>query len=403
MSFLAAIPYAAVYAVEKALRLPVDHIEHANLWIATAATCGVSGALIGVILYLYGRRRARAMAFASVGVSLAILFGTIVFPYSTMLFAHVPAALFLLLAFTLLDDRPLAAGVAAGLATCCFYVCAVSAAILFVAAARRSRLRFVAGAMPFALALGGYQWRCFGSPFRTATEASTMFTQKTLLFGVLGRPSLQALYGITFSPYRGLFFAAPVLLFAFVGGIVMARDRSRRRELAAVAAITVSYFAVIASFNNWSGGWAFGPRYVLPVVPLLGIPILFALRLRGRLRRVLWVATVLVSVAINFIATSTDAMPSPELRDPILRYLLPAFFHGRISEETRAAFPWYGSTHVDKVTLPADSANLGELVVGEGRRSSVMPVLTWLVVGSALLLIRARRLDAAVTLSTGQG
>src|SRR5260221_11164915 len=152
VSFLAAIPYAAVYAVEKALRLPVDHIEHANLWIATAVTCGVSSALIGVILYLYGRRRARATAVASVSASLAILFGTIVFPYSTMLFAHVPAALFLLLAVTLLDERPLAAGVAAGLATCCFYVCAVSAAILLVAAERRSRLRFVAGAIPFALA-----------------------------------------------------------------------------------------------------------------------------------------------------------------------------------------------------------------------------------------------------------
>src|SRR5258708_25502865 len=100
VSFLAAIPYAAVCAVERALRLPVEHIEHANLWIVTAATCGVSGALIGAILYLYGRRRARATAVSSVGVSLAILFGPIVFPYSTILFAHVPPPLFLPLALT---------------------------------------------------------------------------------------------------------------------------------------------------------------------------------------------------------------------------------------------------------------------------------------------------------------
>ena len=393
VSFLAAIPYAGIYAIERSLRLPVDHLERTNLWISTALTCGLSGALIGAILFLYARRSMHATARAAVAVSLAIVFGTIVFPYSTMPFAHVPAALFLLLAFTLLDERPLAAGVAAGLATCCFYVCAVSALILLVAAARRSRLRFLGGAAPFALALAAYQWRCFGSPFRTAVEASMTNTQKGLLLGVLRLPRLGALYGITLSPYRGLFFAAPVLLFALAGLVAMARDRSQRRVLITIAAIAGSYFAVIASFNGWDGGWAFGPRYVLPVVPFLGIPMLFALRSCPRPAIALWVAAALLSFAVHFIATSTDAMPSPSVHDPIGHYLLPAFFHGRISEETRAAFPWYDSTRVDKVTLPADAGNLGELIAGEGRRSSVMPILMWLIAGSALLLMRARRVD----------
>src|SRR5204863_4962338 len=111
VSFLAAVPYAI-------FRDP---------WATTAATCGVCGALIAVVLYLHGRRKYDARPRDALAIALAIAFGTIVFAYSTMLFAHVPAALFLLLAVVLIERHPFAAGVAAGLSTLCFYVCGAAA------------------------------------------------------------------------------------------------------------------------------------------------------------------------------------------------------------------------------------------------------------------------------------
>ncbi|MFN2441600.1 MAG: hypothetical protein ABR517_02845, partial [Thermoanaerobaculia bacterium] len=217
VSFLAAIPYAFVRGGEALFRMPLtEELSSTNIRIVTAITCGIPGAAIGSLLFLYGRRRAGAATDHAILVAVSILFGTIVFAYSTMLFAHVPAALFLLLAFLLIPDRPLAAGIAAGIATTCFYVCAIAVPVLAVLAFRRSSrsaMRFLAGGFPFALLLGLYHWICFGSPFRTAVEAST-FTHEGLLFGVLRLPSLEALEGLTVSPYRGLFFASPVLLFA---------------------------------------------------------------------------------------------------------------------------------------------------------------------------------------------
>lgn len=366
VSFLAAVPYLVVR----------------NPWFCTAATCGVCGALIAPILYLHGRRRYDARPRDAVWIALAVVFGTIVFAYATMLFVHVPAALFLLLAVVWLDDRPFAAGAAAGMATLCFYVC--GAAALLLALVRRDR-RVLLGGAPFAILLGLYHWACFGSPFRTAVESSRQWTERGLLFGVLRLPRLDAFLGITVSPYRGLFFASPFLLFGIVALFAM-----KRRDVAILGGITAIFLIVIAGFNGWNGGWAFGARYLTPIIPLLGISMLAAARNAPRIVRALWLAAALVSIAINFVATAVDAMPSDALRNPIVRYHFPAFLRGRIPEETRRAFPWYATRKVDKVALPREAHNLGERIFGEGKRASVVPIALWLVAGSALLVIRAR-------------
>jgi hypothetical protein len=233
-SLLAAIPYAFVFAAEKFLHAPIDDMTRTNRWIATALSIGLCGACIGPVLYLYGRRRIGASAPAALAVAAAVLFGTGIFPYSTMLFAQIPSALFLLLAVVLLSTRPVLAGLAAGLALSCFYVCGAAALILFIVAcfqSRRAAARFAIGCLPWIVLMAVYQWLCLGSPFRTAVEASTPFTEKGSLFGVLRLPSLEALSGILVSPYRGLFFASPVLLFAVIGVVIMARRCDLHHDL----------------------------------------------------------------------------------------------------------------------------------------------------------------------------
>lgn len=379
-SILAAAPYAVIFAIERGLHTPIDSLTRRNRWIVTALSVGLCGALIGPVLYLYGRRKNGRTPPVALSVSFIILFGTIVFPYSTMLFAHVPAALFLLLAVALLEDRPVAAGMAAGIACSCFYVCAIAAVILGIAAfsyRHRAALRFVLGMLPFIILMAIYQWLCFGSPFRTAVEGSTQFTQKGLLFGVIRMPSLDALYGITLSPYRGLFFVSPILLLAVVGLAAMKRNR----EFWAVFAIVSTFILAIASFNGWSGGYAFGPRYLVPIVPLMAVPMMAARRHH------LWMILIaVVSIGLNFIATATDPMPSSDVAHPVSRYLVPAFFTGHIGERTRREMRWFQTQSVANVALAPDSGNLGELVFGKRQRASVIPIVLWLAGGFAILL-----------------
>ncbi len=399
LSFLAAIPYAPLYWLELAAHRPVNSwfYQTLNAYLLTVLTCGLTGALIPAVIFLYARRRFDASPKAAVMVSLAMAFGTIAFPYATMLFAHVPSAFFLLLAFVLIDRRPLVAGAAAGVAGITYLLCIPAAAgLLLLARSRRQVLLYLAGGVPFGLLLGWYQYVCFGSPFRTSLESSPTFTQAGLLFGVFRQPSLDAMWKLLVPPYRGLFFASPILLFAVIGAAFMVRRRDARRELLVVTALFLFFLLVVSSFNGWHGGSSWGPRYLLSVLPLLGIPMLFA----THLLRPLWVLLGVVSVAFQLLATSVDPMPGQGTPNPVRDYFLPAFLTGNLPPDGR---------HVGKVSINEQaiddvggytrhprgshealwaSFNLGELLVGATRRTSVLPIVAWIAAWSVILLRR---------------
>jgi hypothetical protein len=422
VSFLAAIPYALVYAVERAAHVPLDgwFWVTLNAWIVTMLTCGVTGALIPVVLFKAGRRGQSAEGRASeategrgdanplppapralrpeaalrpdtaVFAALAVAFGTIVFPFSTLLFAHVPAAFFLLLAFVWLDERPLRAGVAAGIAGLCFYICIPAAGVLFIGAwvrSRRNALRFVLGGIPFGIMLALYHQACFGSPLVTAVETSSGFTEKGLLFGVFRLPSLDALWGLTFSEYRGLFFVSPVLLLAFAGGWFMVRRRATRRDAIMIAAIAAIFFFAIAGFNGWHGGNSFGPRYLIPAIPLLGIPLCFV---RRRALLLVGVPLALMSFAMQFAATAVEPILPADVGNPVT-ILLADLIAGNTSTNVQGIdelIP-YQRHPQGSIQSTWASFNAGELLVGSSNPASVIPIALWVLVGSALLMRRA--------------
>jgi hypothetical protein len=164
-------------------------------------------------------------------------------------------------------------------------------------------------------------------------------------------------------------------LLAFLGLAARKRDH----EFWAVVFITTAFVLTIASFNGWSGGYAFGPRYLLPIIPLMGIAMMAA-----RLR-IFWIPIAIISIGLNFIATAVDPMPSSDLPHPVSRYLVPAFFTGHIGERTRRDLH-VESRLLNNVALPPDSGNLGEFIFGKGTRASVIPILVWLAAGLAILL-----------------
>src|SRR5205085_4078352 len=151
-------------------------------------------------------------------------------------------------------------------------------AIAILVERRRAWWQVVAGGAPFAVLLFAYQMICFGGPFRTAVDATTdNFKSEGAFLGVFEWPHAASAFAILFSRYRGLFFLSPVLIFAFAGALVMWRRRVALRELAIVAGVFAAFVIVNASFNGWHGGSAIGPRYILPVVPFLAVPMMYAI------------------------------------------------------------------------------------------------------------------------------
>lgn len=394
LSAVSAVPYAGIFAAHRLHLIAFDDYWRTNKQLVTIAVCGVGGALIPAVLFLGGRRRFKVSRLEAAIASLAMAFGTLLFPYSTVLFAHVPSAVLLLLAFVLLDDHPLLAGVCAALSGACFLFAIFAAAVLTLLAwrtSRRAALRFIAGGVPVAILLAIYQWICFGSPLITPMQRSLNFTEKNLFLGVFGRPEMAKLWGLTFSEYRGLFYCSPVLLFAFVGAVTMIARRRERAALAAIGAISILFLLSNSAFNGWHGGAAFGPRYLIAFVPLLGFPMMFA----AQRLRVLWLAVGVLALAINLAATAVDPMPLDGFTHPLTRYIAPTLFGRALEGDARAyLFPdCHRQPCSGQVAVPPDAGNLGERLLGKGRNVTAIPPIVWIVAGCALILRKAARFD----------
>lgn len=423
ISLLATIPYALLFAIERG-RFDVGGavLQTVNVYACTVLTVGILAALVPAILYREGRRRGvSAMWMATVAMTLA--FATELLPYSTMLVAQVPSASLMFVAFVLARrDTPaaqIAAGAFAGAAGLTNYLCIPAAAAITIYAMLRSRsavaaaTRVVAGGASFAALLAVYQKRCCGGFF--STPISTMderFVTKGAVYGILQRPSLEALYGVTIGPYRGLFFFAPVLLMVIIGLVAWARSGEERTELATIIVITLIFFGFNISFINWEGGFGVGARYLVPLIPLWGLVLM---RCRGW-QKPLLAALAVVSFGINFAAISVDPQPSGTIPRPLTQYLLPLLIDGRFSPEVPITPPWSaatftGHTSVNRFThdepvvflrhgpgsIAAEwaSFNLGEPFFGAGDARSLIPIAAILALGAVAILWKARQVQRA--------
>jgi hypothetical protein len=401
LSWIAAMPYALLASVERAQGLDLDdvHIITLNAYACTLLTVALPGALIPALLYAFARRRGLP-AMRSAFVALAVAFGTQLFPYSTLFMLHTPSALLLLYALTG-ERRPLA-GFAAGLATAMNYLCVIS--LLFVFAGRR-RVAYALGAAAPLLLLAGYQQICFGSFLSNSlSHESTRFLSKGSALGVLQLPTLDSIYGVTFSPYRGVFFFAPLLLVAAFG--IAAWWRDRRLECALALTAIAALFALNVCFNGWDGGFGVGGRYLVPLIPLFGIAILYARQVT------LTAVAAVLSLVINFAAAAVDPQPSGTIPRPVTQYLLPLLITGHFSPRVPITPPWSadtftGHTSVNRLTYDEaivfrrhppgstqsewTSFNLGEAFTGPGDARSLIPLVLLLLAGGAGIATLSRR------------
>lgn len=82
-------------------------------------------------------------------------------------------------------------------------------------------------------------------------------------------PWLFGITGLLVGPARGFFWYSPILLFGFWG---IRRVMTQARWLAAsIGAITLLYLLLYGKWYMWHGGYSWGPRFLVPLLPLLAL------------------------------------------------------------------------------------------------------------------------------------
>jgi len=137
--------------------------------------------------------------------------------------------------------------------------------VVYVMAHQRARLPLFAVALAVPLiAMATYSQVYWGSILALGQGQGWKGTHGTLRTGFDG-PLLPDLAGLLVSPGRGLFIFSPIFLFS-VAGLAWVRTRAVYPYLAIGA---LAHLIVLAKWNIWWGGWSFGYRLLMEMIPAL--------------------------------------------------------------------------------------------------------------------------------------
>jgi hypothetical protein len=115
-------------------------------------------------------------------------------------------------------------------------------------------------------------------------------------------PIWVGLYGNLLSVGRSLWLYSPPLILVFFA--FTSFYRKYRAEALLFVAIAVVYLAVYSTYGFWDGGWAYGPRFLLPVVPLLTLPVGFLLD--DRRKRALVALLVALGIGVQILGVTIN-------------------------------------------------------------------------------------------------
>jgi hypothetical protein len=351
--------------------------------------------------------------------AVAVGAGTILLPFSTLYFSHMLSATLAFASFAVaLAERSrtrgspallAAVGLLAGLAITAEFPLAVSVALVLLyavlrrpleraAIAARAGLVAVGAAVGLAPLLAFNTW-AFGSPFHIS-YANAVIDPGTSGHDVLGA-NATGFFGLTrprlhdaielLASGRGLLTLAPLLAVSVPGLVLLAR-RGRRAEAALIAAIGIVLLVYVSAYYVPFGGWVPGPRFLIPLLPFLALPVAAALDVAP----LAVAALAIVSALTMILATMAEPLLPTDHTTLWLHRLVRGDFTHTVVTALGGGHGWGAILPVLALVLAAIVGAIrliGPLTV---RRIDIeratAAILAWLVVlGSTPELLRADR------------
>ncbi|MBD3369676.1 hypothetical protein GF402_04850 [Candidatus Fermentibacteria bacterium] len=270
--------------------LPVGGVGR---YLVERVVCGMALFLLLVLL----RRHLRQEGGPALASMAALGLGSILLPYSTVLYGHVPAATLIFASYHLQSKgRYLGADVAGALACGFEFPVLLLYGILLLYRPRSCWKPISLIRVPAILLLAlspqmMHNWISFGDPITMGYSLETEKAFEGMSEGFFGftYPRLVALRMLLLSPERGLLFYMPWVALGFAGFFAGSCNPIAVFRRNPLPICIVAYVLLFSAYYMPGGGWAFGPRHVIPVIPFAAVGLSSYTAYSPRRRFVSWV------------------------------------------------------------------------------------------------------------------
>lgn len=316
------------YILRTVLGLSFAGHEHLVVYLLTLLTVGLSTAWLVTKFYVAIQRRFQPTRRVCYLATAALGLGTILTSFSVTLNNHTVAAAFLFAAFcAVIEEKAVKAGILASVAFCIDpapggIFLAVFAVMVLYSPKKGSLIRYLLSASLAPALFCASNWVITGSllPVKMIPGGLDYSGQIAPNLANVLLPDdwlypLKCLFG-----WHGLFTVSPVLLLGVYGFIKQLRSgatlgRPQTRWLGAgIAATILLHIVFVGSY----GGWSYGFRYLIPIIPLC---LFFLPQVLRELRPSIFAALLTISILFAFIGVYHPWPPGYEQetgKDPII-------------------------------------------------------------------------------------
>jgi hypothetical protein len=252
----------------------------------------------------------------SIFVSFLYGFGTMAFSYSQTSLSSPPMVLFALLGFYFFgkwntNNYPrylIFSGISFGLAfltrsDAVLFIIPSFFLILYLIKSRKEKIKSLLGfIIPTFSAYGLHHlisYVAYGSTSSGAVSSLSAVVEGSKISTVF-----MNIFGLLFSPGVGLFIYSPVLIVIFVGFFDF--YKKNKQQCILLLGFIFMFVYIYSSGENWHGLNGWGPRYLLPLVPFLLIPIAFSIEKRGTPFKLLLIVLGGIGFFINLVYLLQD-------------------------------------------------------------------------------------------------
>ncbi len=309
--------------------------------------------LATTLFFRLGRDLSGGRDDVALGLAAAYAVATPALLYSTLFFGHQFAAILFLAGFYLLrpatvvsSGAAFTAGFLISFAVASEYQAVLAAAGLAVygmvrAVDWRGRAMLVLGGLVPAAIVLGYHWLSFGGPlnfpyaYKGAEELAEMHAQG--LFGFVW-PYWEGGHGQLLSARRGLIYSAPITALWPLGIIRMWRAPGWRAARYAVLFVGLAHTILLTGYLYWTGGYCHGPRFLVPVLPFMVLPLAALWRPPGEgetpraissvVRTWLFPGLALVGALLHLAVLMSFPYPREEIQAPFYELTFPLLLQG---------------------------------------------------------------------------